>query len=235
MATSVWVAAPTRAIWIPAGCWHQYSRLGSGVPESTFARAGVETAAGSALPVEPCAVHISRAFAAALPHLSGARIGASGVELRQTTNAFEHWVPAADGQHAEAVRVFCEGVKDEGMAALASPFPGRGGCDARLRPLLDSVRRDPAAARTLVDWARILRLSPATVNRALQRETGLSFGAWRRQVRLLDATERLALGQSVPRVARCLGYRSTAKFAAMFERVVGIKPAEYFAPSFAAR
>jgi AraC-like DNA-binding protein len=187
------------------------------------------------LPAQPCAVQISPALAEVLAHLSGARIGPSGVELRRLETGIERWLVSCERRHADAASVLLEQVKDAGVPALVSPFPGPAGADARLRPLLDSVRLNPADRRPLLGWASILRLSPATVNRLLRRETGLPFGAWRRQMRLLHAIEQLAQGQSVPHVAGSLGYRSAAKFTAMFERTVGSKPAGYFGSGHASR
>jgi AraC-like DNA-binding protein len=57
----------------------------------------------------------------------------------------------------------------------------------------------------------------------------LSFRAWRQQVRLLGALERLAAGQAVTTVAWELGYESPSAFGAMFRRALGTTPGRYFA------
>ena len=56
----------------------------------------------------------------------------------------------------------------------------------------------------------------------------MSFGAWRRQLRLLRALERLAAGEPVTTVALALGYDSTSAFIAMFRRNLGRTPGSYF-------
>jgi AraC-like DNA-binding protein len=56
----------------------------------------------------------------------------------------------------------------------------------------------------------------------------MSFGAWRRQLRLLRSLERLASGEAVTSVALSLGYESTSAFIAMFRRSLGCTPARYF-------
>ncbi|MEN4957260.1 helix-turn-helix domain-containing protein [Stenotrophomonas indicatrix] len=51
--------------------------------------------------------------------------------------------------------------------------------------------------------------------------------AWRQQVCLLAAIERLGQGQAVTRVALDLGYASPSAFSAAFRRVLGCSPSRY--------
>jgi AraC-like DNA-binding protein len=74
-----------------------------------------------------------------------------------------------------------------------------------------------------------------TLARLFRRETGLSFAAWRQQLRLLRALERLAAGEPVTAVALDLGYSGPSAFVAMFRRALGVSPGRYFRqvdPSF---
>ena len=67
----------------------------------------------------------------------------------------------------------------------------------------------PGDQRTLGDWARTVNASERTVARLFQSETGLSFGAWRQQARLLEAMGRLGSGApgdpggARPRLRQC--------------------------------
>ena len=63
--------------------------------------------------------------------------------------------------------------------------------------------------------------------RLFQSETGLSFGAWRQQARLLEAMGRLGSGAPVTQVALDLGYDSVSAFSAMFRRAAGASPSAY--------
>lgn len=49
-----------------------------------------------------------------------------------------------------------------------------------------------------------------------------------RRAKLMEALVRLAQGQSVLRVALDLGYGSHSAFSAMFRRVTGVAPSDYF-------
>lgn len=61
-----------------------------------------------------------------------------------------------------------------------------------------------------------------------QAETGLTFGQWRQQVRLLAALTRLAQGEPITRIALELGYSSQSAFTTMFRKALGKTPAQYF-------
>jgi AraC-like DNA-binding protein len=111
------------------------------------------------------------------------------------------------------------------IAPLHLPEP----TDRRLRHITASLRTDPAAARTLDTWARAAGASPRTLARLFLAETGMTFRQWQRQVRLLAGLVRLAEGQPVTMVALEVGYESPSAFIAMFKRVLGTTPSQYFA------
>ena len=73
-----------------------------------------------------------------------------------------------------------------------------------------------------------INTSARTLARRFQSETGLSFGAWRQQARVLEAMGRLGGGDPVTQVALDLGYESVSAFSAMFRRAAGApRPANF--------
>ena len=56
----------------------------------------------------------------------------------------------------------------------------------------------------------------------------MSFGAWRQQLRLLQALPLLAAGEPVTSVALSVGYESTSAFIARFRQVLGTTPGQYY-------
>ena len=100
--------------------------------------------------------------------------------------------------------------------------------DRRLTRIAETLLADPADPRTLADWAQSIGASERTLARLFTRETGMTFGQWRQQVRLLAALARLACGGSVTDVAFDLGYASQSAFIAMFRRTLGKTPGRYF-------
>jgi AraC-like DNA-binding protein len=65
------------------------------------------------------------------------------------------------------------------------------------------------------------------LERLFQKETGLTFAQWRRQLRLHAAIVRLNRGESVTSVALDAGYQNTSAFIEMFRRLVGCTPGRY--------
>lgn len=68
-------------------------------------------------------------------------------------------------------------------------------------------------------------------NRKVTRCVGCASRYARRRAKLMEALIRLAQGHSVLRVALELGYGSHSAFSAMFRRVMGVAPSDYFRPS----
>src|SRR3546814_5105177 len=93
--------------------------------------------------------------------------------------------------------------------------------DARLRKICDRIAAAPHDNTTATQWAQTLHVDAKTIQRLFARETGMSFGQWRQQARLLTALERLAQGERVLDVALALGYASPGAFATMFQRKFG--------------
>ena len=102
------------------------------------------------------------------------------------------------------------------VAPLHLPEPR----DPRLRRACAALLADPGASPSLADLGALAGASPRTLIRLFPAETGLSFRAWQRQLRLLVALERLADRQPVTTVALDLGYASPSAFIAAFRACV---------------
>ncbi len=84
---------------------------------------------------------------------------------------------------------------------------------------------EPASIKRI---ARRVCTSPRTLERIFRNETGMTFGKWRQQLRLLHAMRLLAAGRPVTTVAFEVGYDSPSAFVAMFRRTLGQTPRRYF-------
>lgn len=62
------------------------------------------------------------------------------------------------------------------------------------------------------------------VERLFRRETAMTFVAWRQQLRLLGALERLGYGDCVTNVALDVGYSDVAALIARFKAALGVHP-----------
>jgi AraC-like DNA-binding protein len=130
---------------------------------------------------------------------------------------------ATDGRAGLVMALLLEELRHADTAPLRVPMP----TDRRLLGLCRALLADPDADGTLEMWAERVNASSRTLSRLFRRQTGMSFGAWRQQMRLVEALSRLALGHSVAAVARELGYASPSAFTAMFRRTLGATPRAY--------
>ena len=76
-------------------------------------------------------------------------------------------------------------------------------------------------------------MSRSRFTRLFRQQTGLSFGAWLTQARLLHALREIASGASITQVALAAGYSTPSAFSAAFRQVLGQTPSRYFHPDAA--
>ena len=128
-----------------------------------------------------------------------------------------------EGAAGRLMAVLLDRIRAAEPAELRLPLPA----DSRLRSVTNALLADPSDRRRLEDFAKSTGAAPRTLARLFHKETGLSFGAWRRQRVLLAALERLGNGEPVTSVALSLGYDSPSAFIAMFKKTLGATPSRY--------
>jgi AraC-like DNA-binding protein len=97
-------------------------------------------------------------------------------------------------------------------------------CDPRLQRVTEVLLADPADPRSLEAFADMAGASVRTLARLFRRDTGMSFQAWRRQLRLTEGLAALAQGETPARVAASVGYSSGSAFGAAFRAAFGSTP-----------
>jgi AraC-like DNA-binding protein/quercetin dioxygenase-like cupin family protein len=198
-----WVVPPTRGIWMPAGTLHWIRCIGAVQMRSVFVKPGLARDLPDALQV----VGIS----ALLRELIKAAAAIAGPY-------------ASHSRDGRVMRLIVDELRTLPALPLHLPQP----TDRRLREICDHLAKKPDDDATLSDWAERLSITSKTIQRAFVRETGMTFGQWRQQSRLLRALERLALGEKVVDIALELGYESPSAFATMFKRQFGRTPSQFF-------
>jgi AraC-like DNA-binding protein len=103
------------------------------------------------------------------------------------------------------------------------PIPG----SDRLKGLCRAISANAALDWGLAECAQFLGINMKTVQRWFQTDMGISFGEWRKQIRLFIALENLALGKSVLEVSLDAGYSSPSAFSSMFRREFGMSPSAF--------
>lgn len=193
-----WVVPPQRALWIPAGVMHWISCSTAVAMRTVY--------------LEPSAV----------PTMAGeTSVLAASALLREIVLRL---VEGRPGAPAALLAVLASEIAAVPAAPLHLPEPR----DPRLRRVCARMQADPGATDRLAEHARAAGASVRTLIRLFQDETGLSFRAWQRRLRLLAALERLAQGQPVGTVALDVGYGAPSAFIAAFRSDLGVTPARYF-------
>ena len=199
----IWIVPPDRALWIPPAVDHEIGMAGAVTMRTLY----IEPGAARGLP-DVCAV-----------------VAVSGLLRELILRAVE--MPLLYDENGADGRV--AGLIFDELRALSSlPLHLPSPRDSRLQRLCAAVRRRPADDRTLAAWGREVGASARTLARLFRDETGLTFGRWRAQARLLAALGRLAGGEKVTTVALDLGYDSPSAFTALFRRHFGVPPSRYF-------
>lgn len=201
-----WIIPPGRAVWVPAEFEHEVHALNAVAMRTVYL---VPEALPNA-PRESRVVEVS-------PLLR---------ELILAALRMPRPYPLG-GAEERLFQVLLDRIEFSEVVPLHLPRPA----SEPLATICRALEADPSDGRPLAAWAARFDTSSRTLARAFVRETRLSFGAWRRQMRLLHSLERLAQGRSVTDVALDLGYESTSAFIHAFRRHLGTTPARYFDPN----
>ncbi len=201
----VWVVPPQRALWMPAGMRHGIVMLGEVTMRTLYLRDDVAAFMPQACHVLPVS-----------PLLRELIVRATELPMRYDES----------GPAGHVVALILTELRGLQSLPLQLPMPR----DPRLRSICQALLDSPGDQRSLAAWARTINTSARTLARHFQSETGLSFGAWRQQARVLEAMGRLGGGAPVTQVALDLGYESVSAFSAMFRRAAGGSPSQFRRP-----
>lgn len=198
-----WVIPPQRGVWIPAGIFHSISMSGAVKMRTLYLTSGR---------VFP---EYKRCTVLSISALDRELI----LELVRTpiSNRGSHWRTLAS--------VLLERLTSFAVLPLHLPMP----IDRRARRVSQAIIDRPACNDDLSTLAKSHGVSPRTLARLFFRETGMTFGRWRQQARILASLSLLAAGQSVTSAALDVGYNSPSAFVAMFRRALGVSPGRYYA------
>lgn len=198
-----WTVPPSRGIWMPAGQSH------------TIRCAGL---------VKMRSIFVQPDDALGLPRLSKA-ISISAL-LSELIKSSVDIVPpySPDSREARIMRL----ILDEVCFLPTLPLRLAQPQDPRLKIICACLQDNPGDLSTVSDWSQRLQVDEKTIQRLFHKQTGMTFGQWRQQARLLLALEHIARGEKIIEVAGLLGYDSPSAFASMFKRQFGTTPSRFF-------
>lgn len=197
-----WITPPGRACWIPGSAVHSVYYIQAAEMKTVL----ISPDLLATLPKRCCVIKLS-------PLLR---------ELVLEVVQISHDASLQDHQW-RLMQVLIDQISLAQEAPLFLPE----GRDQRLRRVTASLHSNPGDDRNIDDWSHIAGASSRTLARLFQKETGMSFSAWRQQLCLIRAVEMLIEGHSVTNIALALGYGSTGSFTSMFSRVMGESPSNY--------
>jgi len=199
----IWVVPPLRAVWIPANTLHEIEVSGHLSMRTLY----IDPTLFSGPSAECCVIAVTPLlrelilYATSLPQLY-----------------------SLGGEEERLLTVMLDQISSVDMASLELPMPE----DQRLKKIYNLLSVNPGDNRTLDDWGKTVGATGRTVARLIRVETGMSFGQWRQQVRILEALRRLGINEPVTTVAIELGYDSPSAFISMFKKHLGQTPGRYF-------
>ena len=197
-----WVVPPSQAVWVPPWVEHEVYFPGNVWLRNLF----IDPSALAGLPQQCTVIKVSALLR----------------ELILTAMTVVDDYPA-DSPEFRLMQVILDQLRQAEPTALHLPM----GQDDRLTRVLQELMRAPGESRSLDELAVIAGASSRTLSRLFVRETGLTFGQWRKRLLLQEAIHRLDNGESVTTVAFDLGYQSLSAFIEMFRQVLGVSPKKY--------
>lgn len=198
-----WVVPPLRGVWIPPEVMHTVYMLSRVEMRTLYVRPDM----AASLSENCCLVEVS-------PLLRSLIIALTEEEV-------DYDEAGRAGLIAQLAILEMKFLK---TPALHLPLPK----NARLMNICQQLLKQPDGQVTIELISDQLAMSSRTLARKFKKETGLNFGQWRQQARLIEALGKLADQQPIARIASDLGYSGSSAFTAMFKRTLGVEPSRYF-------
>lgn len=198
----IWVVPPSQAVWVPPGIEHEVYFPGEASLRNLF----IDPSVSTGLPKDCTVLKVSPLLRELI--LKAVVIG-------------DNYVPGSPGYRL--MMVILDELRQSEPTALHLPMAR----DERLLRVMEAMLKNPGDNRELDELAMFAGASSRTLSRLFVRETGLTFGAWRKRLLLQEAIDRLGKGQNVTSVAFELGYQSLSAFIEMFRQSLGVSPGQY--------
>lgn len=194
-----WVASADRAVWLPAGIWHEHRFYGTS------------------------AFHTIR-FATDRPPLADHAptiVGVSSLLRELLVACTDPVLTPAEERRVRAV------IRDQLRHTRQEPISLPAPRDPRLSAACEIAADQLAQPISLASVAQEIRASQRTLSRLFRAELGMTYPQWRTRLRVLHAMVLLASGNSVTDTAHQCGWATTSSFIDTFRRAMGQTPGAY--------
>lgn len=198
-----WIVPTHRAVWIPARIPHTITMSGAVSMRTLYLRPQL----APTLPRSCCVVNV-------LPLLRELILHACALSSLDRKIKRQRFLIDLIVDQLETIR----------MVSLQLPNPS----DLRALRVAKVLLSEPGDQRTLQQICKNAGAGKRTIERLFQKETGMTFGKWRQQLRLMQAMRLLADGAKVTHAALEAGYSTPSAFISMFRKTLGTTPMSYF-------
>ena len=200
---SAWVVPTDRAVWIPAKLPHTIIMSGMVSMRTLYLRPRL----AKTLPRSCCVLNVSALLKELILH-------ACMLAAVNRKNERQRHLIALLLDQLETIQT----------VSLQLPNPS----DPRALRVAGVLLANPGDQRTLTQICKEIGAGKRTIERRFQHETGMTFGKWRQQLRLMQAMRLLAEGFKVTHAAMEAGYSTPSAFISMFRKAWGTTPARCF-------
>lgn len=198
-----WVVPANRSVWIPEGLTHTIAMSGNVAMRTLYLKPRL----AKSMPRECCVVNVSVLLKELILHACEA--GSLGRRIV--------W-------QRHLIDIILDQLRSMNIAPLQLTLPE----DLRALRVAKLLLADPSEPRPLAQMARTSGASRRTMERLFMDGTGMTFGKWRQQLRLMHAMRLLGAGAKVTHAALEAGYSTPSAFIAAFRKVFGSTPTGYF-------
>jgi len=200
---SAWVVPTDRAVWIPATLPHTVTMSGLVSMRTLYLKPRL----AKVLPRSCCVVNVSALLKELI--LQACVVGI---------------LNRKDRRQRHLIDLIVDQLETIQTVSLQLPNPS----DPRAQRVAGALLSDPGDQRTLTQICKGIGAGKRTIERRFQEETGMTFGKWRQQLRLMQAMRLLAEGAKVTHAAMEAGYSTPSAFISMFRKAWGTTPARCF-------
>jgi AraC-like DNA-binding protein len=194
-----WVVSMDRAVWLPAGIWHEHRFFGP----SHFHTVGFST------------------DRAPLPEGRAAMVAVSSLLRELLIACADPSLSPPEERRMHSV------TSDQLRRSVQQPLSLPAAQDPRLAEACRLIAERPGRQYALADLAGRVGASERTLSRLFRQELGMSYPQWRTNRRLLDAAVLLSSGTPVTLTALRCGWSTPSSFIDAFRRAMGQTPGAY--------
>ena len=194
-----WIVPSQRGVWLAPQTWHAVTMLTAVKMRSVFIQPSVVMHFNAAICVLQTSVLLRELI-----------LASTQIMAPYSENSREGRITAL--------------LLDELRLSPVLPFYLPWPTDLRLQQHCQQLLDFPQQHSTIAQISQQLGISQMTLQRRFIQQTGLRFGQWRQQARLLLALEKLARGEKIISVALNVGYASQSAFTASFKQQFGLTP-----------